>query len=195
MNAIQPYVKSYQVMQIPGAPLFPLSWLPAPTGVQPAAATYAYNGLLTSYPTTSVAAPSQLPLFTELNGFANTPGFGYANPMIYCQDGTQACTYQSDAGGVCAAGNGGQGGIYENEANAGYWCNGIGQNWVLADSHAKWQHMGAVTGNFTTDFVPTDYRIDPMAYYNNTGNSYWYWDDGCFPFLFRPDFDFNFNGN
>ena len=193
MNAMQPYVKSYQVMQIPGAPSFNV-WGSYPLAVTPQSATYTFNGLLTSYPTTAVASPSQLPEFTELNGFANVPGFSYANPMLVCQDGTQACTYTPDSAAGCATGNGNQGWIYQNEANAGYWSNGIGQNWVLADSHAKWQHMGAVTGNFTTTWVPTDWKIDPMAYYNSTGNSYWYWVDPnyCFPYLFRPDFDFNF---
>jgi len=188
LNVIQPYAKSYQVMQIPGAPTFTLPWLSAPaTGVQPTAATYAYNGLLSSYPSTAVAAPAQLPLYTELNGFANTIGLSMVNPQLICQDPTQPCTYAPDTGGVCAPGNGGMGEVWQNYADAGYWCNGKGTNWVLNDGHAKWRIIGAT-------LLPswsTDWTVDPMAGYNAQGQSYNYWWDGCFAFLFRPDYEFN----
>jgi prepilin-type N-terminal cleavage/methylation domain-containing protein len=92
-NTIQPYTKSYQVMQISGAPTFTLPWLPIPaTGIQPAMAAYAYNGLLSVYPSTAIAAPAQLPMYTELNGFANVTGLSEVNPMLVCPDPTQACT-------------------------------------------------------------------------------------------------------
>jgi len=189
LNAILPYVRSYQVMQIPGAPTFDVYTTLPPGSGTPMAATYTFNGLLTSYPSTAIAAPSQLPLFTELNGFANTPGLGYANPMLYCADVTQGCTYAPETSQGCAPGNGGQAGIWENYANAGYWINGTGANWTLADGHARWRTVGGT-------LLPnnTDWKVDPMTGYNSTGNSYWYWVDSnyCFPYLFRPDFDFNF---
>jgi prepilin-type N-terminal cleavage/methylation domain-containing protein len=188
LNAMQPYVKSYQMMQIPGAPTFDLFPQGFGSPQIPMAATYTFNGLLTSYPTTAVAAPSELPQFTELNGFANIPGFSYANPMLNCSDGTQPCTYTPVTPQGCSSSNGGSAAIYENEANAGYWINGMGTNWALCDSHAKWRIVGA-------QLIPnwnTDWKVDPMAGYNSAGQSYNYWvdPDYCFPLLFRPDFDF-----
>jgi hypothetical protein len=110
-----------------------------------------------------------------------------ANPMLICPDPTQPCTYVPDNGVACAAGNGGQGEMWENYANAGYWINGKGQNWVLDDGHAKWRIVGATL----LPSYATDWTVDPMAGYDTTGHSYNYWSDGCFAWLFRPDYEFN----
>jgi len=185
MNVIQPYVKSYQVMEIPGAPTFNV--YPPTPGSKARSATYTFNGLLSSYPSTAVASPAQLPMFTELNGYANVPGISMANPMLICPDPTQACTYTPDGGGACAPGNGGQGQMWQNYADAGYWINGKGTNWVLDDGHAKWRTVGATQ---LPSFVD-DWTVDPMVGYNAAGQAYWYWTDGCFAFLFRPDYEFN----
>jgi prepilin-type N-terminal cleavage/methylation domain-containing protein len=191
LNSIQPYTKNWQMLQIPGAPTFSFGSTPAAAQM----AAYAYNGLLTAYPATSIAAPSQLAMFTEFNGYQNFTGYGTANPILSCPIPNMPCVYQPapPPGSAGSASFGSQNGqnaaMYQVWNNPTNWCNGIGQNWVLNDTHAKWQHIGAVQ-------LPnnTDYTIDPMTGYNSTGVSYWYYVDpsGNFPYLFRPDFDFNF---
>jgi hypothetical protein len=58
----------------------------------------------------------------------------------------------------------------------------------MDDTHAKWRRMGA-----TLAPGATDYTTDPMTNYTAGGFAGDYYQDpyGCWPYLFRPDFDFN----
>jgi prepilin-type N-terminal cleavage/methylation domain-containing protein len=191
-NAIEPYVKSYGLFQMPGAttwqyqPGYPLT-----PGVTKQATSYAYNGLLTAYSATAVVSPAQSPLWTEANGFQVGMGWGFANPAIYCtQTGYAPCVYTPPAPGCSTAVNGQVGAMYQtaNGNTSSQWCNGKGQNWTMDDTHAKWRGIG-----MTLSPNNTDYTTDPETGYNSAGIPGYYWTDkyGCWPYLFRPDFDFN----
>ena len=193
LNTIQPYIKSRKVMEMPGAPTWDLAaaiGLEALPGKSPQVSMYSYNGLLQAYPSTAVAAPSSLPLFSALEGYVNFLGMGWANPTLYCPVPNQACVYSPDPAAGCGNSNGTTGAVIAEYATA--WCNGRGQNYAMADTHAKWRPIGTVE-----DPGITDWRVDPLTGYDNMGHANHYWVDpsGCYPYLFRPDYDFSFTAN
>jgi prepilin-type processing-associated H-X9-DG protein len=61
-----------------------------------------------------------------------------------------------------------------------------GSNFALADGHAKFRRLGAELG--TGD---TDWKTDPYTGYDDEGKPGSFWWDGCHPWLFRPDYEFN----
>jgi len=198
MQSLQPYIKNQQMTYIPGAPqgeYFGSGSETVAPGLQKWTSSYAYNGMLTQYNMTAVAAPSRLPLFTELNGFVDAKGWEFSNPALACPNPGGSCVYQPPTyypgywiAETCASGNGGQAYVYTVFENAGYsyWCNGEGQNWEFTDTHAKWEKMGLTQKPGSTDLM-----TDPMTGYDNAGHAGYYWYDDCSPWLFRPDYDFS----
>lgn len=181
-NTIQPYLKNYDLFVMPGSTTW--EYNPAETiaaGKRKSKTSYAYNGLLTSYSATAVANPVMLPLWTGINGYQNGNGWGFANPALNCATPNTGCTYQPCGG----TGNGSTGALYTVANSSSYWAYTRGQNWAFVDGHAKWRRLGATLspGN-------TDYLTDPMTGYDNTGRAGSYWYDGCFAWLFRPNYTF-----
>ena len=181
-NTLQPYEKNYGILMIPGSTNWNWSHSgdPLVPGQTRQNTSYAYNGDLSSYSSTAIADPVHLPVWTEGNGDAYGVGWGFANPALNCTKAYVACVYQPGASG-CSSGKGN--GSIDNmyvPASADMWCNGQGQNWGLADGHAKWRHYPTA--------VPTDYNVNPWYGIDASGNednTYWY--DGCHAWLFRPD--------
>jgi len=188
-NSMQPYCKNHDMFVEPGSSQA-LEYQPTnlPIATPKWASSYAYNGLLTAWSMTSIAQPAMLPLITEVNGFANELGWTFANPALTCGVAHASCSYVPDNNGVCGTGNGATSAVYQN-INGGvssYWCYSQGENWALTDTHAKFRKMGA-----TLKPANTDYKTDPMTQYNTVGDAGYYWSDGCHPWLFRPDYQFN----
>ena len=181
-NTIQPYLKSYDLLNMPGSTTW--DYQPAETvaaGKTKAKTSYAYNGYLTAYSSTSVANPVMLPLWSEVNGFQNGNGWGFANPALTCATPNQPCTYQPCGG----SGNGSSGAIYTtgNGGTSSYWAYSRGENWSFVDGHAKFRKLGAG--------ATTDYNTDPMTGYDTSGHAGYYWSDACaFAWLFRPNYAF-----
>jgi len=185
LNTVYPYTKNYQIYLSTGIPTASVisGYQTDPTTVGPQNTSYAFNGLLTAYSSTAVAEPAILPIITEQNGNVGYQGFGFANPALTCATANQSCSYVPTGASGCAATNGGTSAIYQTEASSSYWMYSEGANWGLCDGHAKFRPLGRALAP-----ANTDYTVDPMTQYDNTGRAGYYWEDGCHPWLFRPDY-------
>jgi prepilin-type N-terminal cleavage/methylation domain-containing protein len=197
LNTVQPYAKNYKMLVAPGSPdkdgFHAAQSAALVAGKTKENSTYAYNGLLTSYNATAVVAVAELPLITGVNGYASGVGVGFSNPALTCATANLPCVYIARGSTACSTGNGSTAAMYLAFASplppaygTTYWHYSRGQNWALADTHAKFRRVGATPGP-----ADTDYRRDPFTNYNNQGASYTYWWNGCHPWLFRPDYDFS----
>jgi prepilin-type N-terminal cleavage/methylation domain-containing protein len=198
LNSIQPYAKNYKMLAAPGAPEkdgFHAAQAAALTaGKKKETSTYAYNGLLNSYNASAVVAVADLPLLSGNNGYAAGVGVGIPNPALACATANQPCVYIGRTTAGCVAGNGGSGAMFFFDGTAATfplsgstkWHYSRGQNWSLADTHAKFRRVGGTLGP-----ANTDYRRDAWTNYDNQGRTFTYWYDGCFAWLFRPDYDFS----
>ena len=187
MNTTQPYVKNYQMLQSPGTSAVEYQATnPILAGKKKETTSYSYNGMLTAYSSTSIADVAKLPAITGMNGNVAGLGWGFASPALSCPQLFTACTYVPTKAGCSSAVNGEQGQVYTTYSNGSMWIYSRGQNWGLADTHAKFRRLGATQspGN-------TDWRTDPETGYDATGRAGFYWWDGCHAWLFRPDYDFS----
>jgi len=180
-NAIAPYAKNVGIMEAPGLPLVSVYGYPdsgnSGQTAPPARSNLTYNGLLHAWAATAIAAPSQLPLIWEGRGKGNADGAALANPALECpQTGTTSCSYTP-----LAAPCGAMFTIYNS-----MWMYSKGGNVSFCDTSAKFRKFGATLspGN-------TDYKVDPYTGYNAAGSPGYYWWDGYYPWLFRPDYQFN----
>jgi prepilin-type N-terminal cleavage/methylation domain-containing protein len=191
MNTMQPYVKNWDMVSAPAAPVKDGFHSSQITGVLDPTkrkynTTYAYNGFLTSYPSTAVTETAKQPLLSGANGFAAGVGVTFANPAISCATPNVPCTYQPQLSTGCQVGNGGQGFMYTTFGQASYWMYSKGQNWAFTDTHGRFRKVGA-----TLDPNATDWRTDPWTGYNTQGQAGFFWWNGCHAWLFRPDYDFS----
>ena len=187
-NNIQPYVKNYDIYTDPGTQRVTVNQAQAGTP-PPSVQMYVgvtYNGLLSSYSGTGIAAPSSLPLFWNGRGKASIQGYGYQNPYLYCNDLSQPCRYTPSVPGCSSAVNGQWSGISRNSQNTGYSVHSGGVNVAFTDGSAKWRKIGVGSTGKTNE------RTDPFSEYAGTElpTKAWYGAYGCHAYLFRPDFDF-----
>lgn len=196
-NSLYSYSKSYKVLESPAAAEITPSWSNTKNAVkQVASSTYTYNGLLTAWPATGVAAASSLPMFWQGKGKRVTKGYAFTNPYLYCPTANSPCVYQPAAVGCSKSVNGQQSTTEITTAggtNVTAWAFSQGQNFVMCDTSAKFRRVGASKTPNQTDF-----KTDPWAEYNAAGNGVplraWYGGagaTGCHAYLFRPDFDFS----
>lgn len=192
INSTDPYRKNWQMMKIVGSEQSFDVW--SPSSAAPGKAPYknglAYNGLLHGWSATAVAAPSQLPLYTQIGGIINANGADTGPlPVIACGTST-SCRYAPANGNTC--GDGANGGwTYYFYPNASQWIYGKSQTWVFTDSSAKARTVGMSINS--TNNARTDFKTDPYTSYraNGVDNSTAWYDNGyCHAILFRPDFDF-----
>jgi len=184
-NAIAPYAKNFGIMESPGLPLvniygYPDSGNPGQLA-PPAHSNLTYNGLLHAWSATAIAAPSQLPLIWQGRGKGNADGAELANPALRCpQDGSVSCNYTPCAAPFPALGAAFT--IFNS-----MWMYSKGGNMSFCDSSAKFRKFGATLSPANTDF-----RTDPYTGYNAVGSPGFYYADNCaYPWLFRPDYQFN----
>ncbi|MHB8636243.1 MAG: prepilin-type N-terminal cleavage/methylation domain-containing protein [Fimbriimonadaceae bacterium] len=189
-NTVQPYTKNYGILLSPGAsrdasPLNTTTFAPAP-GQSPQKYTYNFNGLLQSFNTTAIQSPATVPVWTSGFGANAALGWGLEDPILFCPNNGGACSYQPasivNGNAVCQNGNGSTGGQFGTGLT--WWLFNNGQNWAYADGHAKFRRVGntlapAVSNPYVEPFVNYDVNGVPGGYL---------WTDGCFPFLYRPDY-------
>lgn len=183
-HTLQPYMKNYGLYECPSCPPKRLNTPDYNNPqAQPAKVAYTYNGLLQSLSQARIAHPSKLPLFWEGRGKSSVEGFALTNPALMCTDATKPCQYFS-----CTYGN--PGNAYPTGAmfvlDGPMWIHSNGALFVHADGSAKWRRLGAQIAP-----ANTDWRVDPYTGYNSQGFPQFYWWDGCNPWLFRPDYEFN----
>jgi len=211
-NVIAPYTKSLGLETMPGAEYLTQHFqeygeYQDPTNLARAQVGYSMNGLLSSYPSTGVAAPSSLMLWWHGFGSQNYDGFTYTNPFLICPYGNEPCRFDPSGPLVDATdgsqlattcdnhddqGNGPPNGQQSAIGVVGYgttWAYGKQDNWVYADTHAKSHPTG--TG---------DQRLDPFDVhcYDAEGHpnaapgidcdNAAVYDQQCQIPLFRPDY-------
>jgi prepilin-type N-terminal cleavage/methylation domain-containing protein len=184
-NSIQPYVKNYGVYECPSCPPKRLSGVNyGAAATQPAKVAYTYNGLLHALSQAQIANPAKLPLLWEGRGKASVEGFALTSPALHCDDPARPCRYSR-----CTLGQNGtdypNGVLFAPEGPM--WIHSKGALFAHADGSAKWRRLGA-------QIAPaiTDRRTDPFVEYNAKGYpTGLVWTDGCYPWLFRPDYDFS----
>jgi len=175
-NAVQPYMKNYQLLFCP-------STLPEQDNGKPSS-SYTFNGDLQSYPQAGIIMPSSVILLWPGHVKDAFTGSVYQSPTLLCDDATKPCVYQPQTGGGCAPGNGGQDQgpiVFGGWQSYSKWVHGHGDNFLYADGHAKWAPLNG------------DWHTDPWAYTGADGSilqggSYSWWTDGCHTYLFTPDF-------
>lgn len=179
--ALRPYGVTQQVLEASGAPLvagFTVNSQTVGTGLT-------FNGLLHDFNAGGIASPSRLPMFWSGRGKANERGIMRSNPVLFCirsiADGGR-CQYRPGAGpqtGV-SAGGGTQGLL------GSAWIYGRSSVFTMSDTSAVVRTVGAQTSPNRTDR-----RVDPYELYQPGGIPTRFWSDGFYPWLFRPDYDFN----
>jgi len=201
-NAIYPYVKSWAVYRDPVGTPTPTWFGPNPAQLTPQYSSYTYNGLLTQWPSSAVAAPSQLSSYGILTGGTPNMGEAITSPQMICSNPNQNCIYQpaTAATAPCptplpstSSLNGSSSWTADITGYGGTtttttaWLYGKGLPYGMVDGHVKWRPAGGNIGG------KTDYKVDPFSEYTATGYPNWYWADGsgCHPLQFEPDFDFS----
>ncbi len=178
-NSLQPYMKSTGILSCPSAPSLRLA--NRAVNDPNARVSYTYNGLLHTLSQASMVSPSTVPVVWEGRGRAGVEGYAIANPTLMCEDPTRPCRYVS-----CLQGNLGnvhpEGAMFQLDGTM--WIHARGAVFLAADGSAKWRLLGAQIAP-----ANTDWRTDPYTQYNLEGNPQNYWEDGCNPYLFRPDYD------
>jgi hypothetical protein len=144
-----------------------------------------FNGLLHAWNATAVNSPSKLSMFWTGRGRANEVGVARANPLM-------TCTIRVDIGGDCLYKPGQS--VQQGAPQGGGMVFPLARIWtyqnqgifLAADGSAKTRHLGAVLNPGSTDPL-----VDPYEGYAATGIPRTFWWDGKYPFLFRPDFEFD----
>jgi prepilin-type N-terminal cleavage/methylation domain-containing protein len=201
-NAILPYQKNFQIYEDPGASAKRIQTFTLDPDANRGSAndlpkglpyqTYTYNGLLSSWSASAIAAPAELPLYWQGQGHRATYGHGYTSPFMFCDDVNAPCVYQPPREG-CAYANGDFSSYTTRTGNKTSFVYGRGILMAFADGHVKLRNLGTSGGE--TDLNPgpkTDPRVDPFAsYYQGRPAGRWYDQYFCHPYMFRPDFDFS----
>ena len=199
MNALYTYLKSYGVYTCPSQQEYDIPGLSYAGAVKPPVAlSYAYNGLLHSYPSAGIKNAADLILMWEATGNHAPRGLYLNSPWLECT-GSNDCLYRpavytsrvapfpgNPAPGYDGQGN--TGGLWSLEGWAAqgndysFFVHAGGQNFLFADGHVKWRKMGGGAPYY-----------DPNAGYTAAGQATQYWSDNentGFPCLFRPDYNF-----
>jgi prepilin-type N-terminal cleavage/methylation domain-containing protein/prepilin-type processing-associated H-X9-DG protein len=184
-NSLQPYIKNGQMFGCPSAAKTDIGWSVGQRK-EPYYSSYSYNGILQSYPQAGVIAPTEVILFSEMQGKYGYKGVALANPRLNCS-GTADCVYipRDTAAGTCSTTIGGRSSSGTYVANSVRLIHTGGQNFSFADGHAKWRRLGAQVAPANTNAL-----VDPFTQYNanGSGTSGTIWTNGCHHFLFRPDY-------
>jgi len=93
-NSMQPYMKNYQMLEMPGAPIAQVAGDTFTAGVSPAKMGISMNGYLNGYSATSVANVSVVPAFWHIQK-ENFLGRGLTSPALNCPGAgvTPSCTF------------------------------------------------------------------------------------------------------
>lgn len=103
-NSLQPYMKNYQLLEMPGATIAQVAGDTFTPGVSPAKMGIVMNGYLNGYSATAVGNPSVVPAFWHVQK-ENFLGRGFSSPAMNCPAPVggvaPACTFgpSQDGGG------------------------------------------------------------------------------------------------
>lgn len=191
INAAKPYYQDPAILAIPGLPKFrSISDAEYENARYPwENVSVSLNGLLHTYPVSSVVEPSKLTLIWTGMGRVRHEGFTVSNPALVCNQANQPCLYQPWNMG-CSSGNNGSTGIVLTPYGSA-WVSARAGIFASIDTSVRVIPLGAVVGDPSNNGQPfTDYRFDPSTGYDANGKPGFFWEDGCHPWLFRPDHEF-----
>ena len=164
-NSIQPYAKNYDMYNLPGTNVFGTASPAAGVSIKPVTVTFAYNGLLQYLSTTSITAPSQLPMFWPGYGNAGTAGTTVLSPRLNCNS-TGPCMYNPS--GPPQTGATGNPQIFTFSYTPSFYVYAKGAIHVYTDSSAKLVPYG--TGNQASYPASTNSAIVWQYIDGNTGS-------------------------
>ena len=175
LNAMYPYVKSYALAEVNGAPNtleFSSDVFVTGAGIQtPQNAGLAYNGLMHHFSATSVANPSAGVLFWPGNGKNNIKGRFIATPQLNCSGTVDACQFNpgglpSTVQRVASPTYGDL--FYYGPYYASFWVYSNKRLPIVrADSSAKGIAAGRTI--YPTVAAPNSAFVDPFAYVDVDG--------------------------
>ena len=191
MNAIQPYMKSYELLMLPGAPTMPMfaadTFTTGPGINTPKDGSLTMNGLMHRMSATSIESPSVAVLAWPGQGKVNFHGRLNANPALDCGNTIDDCQFNpsgaASAVPLYGSTTGGDHSVfYYGPTYNSFWTYGKRMPIVRADSSAKVVPIGTVIDPNVA--APESGFTDPLAVVgtdggNNTGNiGYWGCDTG-----------------
>ena len=200
-NSVLPYIKNFQLFEAAGLPATDFAAQPLVAGKTKYRAGFAFNGMLHSYPLSSVAQPSRLTMFWGGSGKVMNIGTFDTNPVLRC-DGAAAGPCNFNAGAVPMPGATAGSAWFWTSASA--WQYQRGNIMVGTDGSAKFRQFGIDGDAVAAPTQPTTFVRsvnDPFALYRsipakgvpaamwNCAESAGVTSYSCF---FRPDSEFNY---
>jgi prepilin-type N-terminal cleavage/methylation domain-containing protein len=193
-NSIQPYMKNYDLLRLDGGEIDPAGT----TGIrQPATAGLRFNGLLQSWPSSSVDQISRLTMLWYGYGKYNREGFVLSQPTLRCSSTSDICRFNPGGSPDPGAAAGTFGHVFINPSGGtrSFWVFTHGMIFAHVDTSAKFRRIGTMgpgtVENVNDPFAEYGANGVPVSRYNcftkgaNSPTGYW-----C---QMRPDFTFNFN--
>ncbi|MCB0824920.1 MAG: prepilin-type N-terminal cleavage/methylation domain-containing protein [Armatimonadetes bacterium] len=197
-EAIQPYIKNWEMMNAPGQSA--AGFIGTPSGTYAAPVGITFNGLLSNYSATAVVQQSTVPMFWTGGGNQFIPGRSMSNPSLRC-DSTGPCVFNPAGHPQTGASTGANHSAFFLLGTK-VWTYGDGRQSggggvIIArtDSSTKFQRAGTAIDPSVHQTAATD----PYARITTTGFSYWATtDDNCdtaplstagsrYVCFFRPD--------
>jgi len=196
-NSIQPYMKNFGLMELPGKATF-VSHLTGPANAIKHKWSFGMNGLLHTMSTTEVGAPSTVVMLWTPHGATQVDGWATSEPHLQCPNTNAGCRFNGggDPNGGAAGGWGAYHSWYVTPTNTGdftYWAYAKSAPEVRTDTSAKMRPVGRGQAFVMYNNYFTDY----FNMYDGGGIEWGYW--GCYPpgqsggeiypCFFRPDRD------
>lgn len=196
-NSTEPYKKNLNLLEFAGVPDEGIggSVTPAPNKT-PGYSTMGMNGILHTYPHTSVSAIATTPLLWPIHGKARHKGMAYSSPYLACFSSTNpTCVFNPNTGPQGQTSGLQSGAMWYTDfgGDFSYWIYAKGFPIARTDSSVRFYRVGSpsrtVANNnpFNDPFATYDEVGIEWSFYpcyapgRTTGVQYW-----CF---FRPDRD------
>jgi prepilin-type N-terminal cleavage/methylation domain-containing protein len=190
LNSVQPYMKSIGLFEQAGIATVAQATNYAQAVKPRAKVGLTFNGMLSSYPGSSVASPGQTPLVWAGMFKQNSDGFALTSPVLWCEDPSGAlCQFRaggppqpSQAGSaVCGYGsNGWYGYAWWGFAAPGVtttYIYGRGLHFAATDSSARFKNIGNLP--FAPLFSTSNANTNPWSMFDPAdvpGSPYWMTD-------------------
>jgi prepilin-type N-terminal cleavage/methylation domain-containing protein len=159
-NSMQPYMKNYQLAEVPGPGELAVGTY-SPQNKVPAYNTYTMNGVASMMSQSEITQVSGYPLFWMGMGKHRVKGYTFANPQLAC--GSIPATTPCRWGSVTTTA------WYWPTATSSAWVYGRGMVFLRSDTSAKFKNVGAVTDGVTWNNSSANPTNDPFNRYTAGG--------------------------
>lgn len=211
-NAIQPYMKNFDMLAAPGEPLYryvadDVGWPTDPPYSTPRkqyyGSSYTFNGLLSTYSNTAITQPSRVTMLWQGEGKVVGVGYANASPILKCDTGQPGpCRFN-------AVGPPETGAVGNSNGTFDYWWTGPSADnpvsfdtygpvmiYTRCDTSAKASPNGATGTDTSGGRLKSKY--DPFSGFNAQKQPVGMWacaSDGAHAYrsFFRPDNSFTYD--